>query len=243
MLKFLIPTAKEMKVPTESFPPLIPKLSQPIVEKMAELSVEQLAAAYKMNPEAALKELIRIREIHQNQAPTYPAYKLFNGLMYRFIKRDNLSPREKDYLINHTYITSSLYGVIPMDFPIAEHRLDFLTKIKIGSQSLKAYWRPHYDQLLSTENVYISLLSSEFEEVFSTDRRKLWISISFLEEKNGSQKSHSTISKKARGAFLTAAMEANCQKTRDLKSLEFNDFSYCDSQSTSKNYVYIKKEA
>lgn len=243
MLKFLIPTAKEMKVPTESFPPLIPKFSQPIIAMMAELTLEELASVYKIKPEAAQKELNRIREIHQNQALTYPAYKLFNGLMYRYIKRENLSKKEENYLTKRTYITSSLYGIIPMDFPIAEHRLDFQTKIKINGQNLKTYWRPRYDQFLSPEDVYISLLSSEFEDIFSTDKRKLWISITFLEEKDGIPKSHSTISKKARGAFLTAAMKANCQSSSQLKALKFNGFSYFSDLSNADHFVYIKKEA
>src|SRR3712207_8099630 len=80
------------------------------------------------------------------RSPAYPAYQLFNGLMYRHLKRDNLSKAQQDYLSKQVYITSSFYGIIPTDEKIAEHRHDFHTKVTINGQSLKHYWRPVYDQ-------------------------------------------------------------------------------------------------
>ncbi|EGJ27798.1 peroxide stress protein YaaA [Streptococcus porcinus] len=243
MLTFLIPTAKEMKIPKQSFPPNIPENSQAIIDQLASLSFKELAAAYKLKETATQKEFDRIQSIKKGQAPTYPAYQLFNGLMYRHLDREHLSQQEKNYLLTHTFITSSLYGVIPMDFPIAEHRLDFQTKLKINGKSLKHYWRNDYDHFLSDKKIVISLLSSEFEEVFSKDKNNLWISLLFLEEKAGNLKSHSTISKKGRGDFLKACAQNNCQDIKDLKNLAFKGFIYSEDQSNCHKLVYIKKEA
>ncbi|MGT2746434.1 hypothetical protein AT575_09410 [Streptococcus penaeicida] len=243
MLTYLIPSAKEMVIPNQEFPPSLPENSRAIIDQLASLTVEELAVAYKISPQAASKESDRIHAIHRDQAPTYPAYRLFNGLMYRHIERDNLTKKEEKYLINNTFITSSLYGIIPFDYPIAEHRLDFQTKVKVKQESLKSYWRPAYDQFLERKGPFISLLSSEFEDVFSPEKRQLWISVTFLEKKNGLLKSHSTISKKGRGDFLTAACKANCKTLKDLKKLEFSDFRFDDLESDTKHFVYIKKEA
>ena len=49
--------------------------------------------------------------------------------------------------------------------------------------------------------------------------------------------------KKARGAFLTACMENNCQTVDSLKSLVFAGFHYHPDLSTDHEFVYIKKEA
>ena len=43
-----------------------------------------------------------------------------------------------------------------------------------------------------------------------------------MEDRNGVHKTHSTISKKARGAFLTAVMQENCQTIYDLRKLSFD---------------------
>ena len=63
-----------------------------------------------------------------------------------------------------------------------------------------------------------------------------------MEEKAGQLKTHSTISKKARGAFLTACMATNCQTVDSLKSLVFSGFHYHPELSTDREFVYIKKE-
>ncbi|VTS26016.1 peroxide stress protein YaaA [Streptococcus pseudoporcinus] len=243
MLTFLIPTAKEMKIPKQSFPPNIPENSSAIIDQLASLSLKELAVAYKLKETATQKEFDRIQSIKKGQAPTYPAYQLFNGLMYRHFDREQLSQQEKNYLLTHTFITSSLYGIIPMDFPIAEHRLDFQTKLKIHGKSLKHYWRKDYDHFLKDKKIIISLLSTEFEEVFSKDKNNLWISLLFLEEKAGTLKSHSTISKKGRGDFLKACAQSNCQDIKDLKKLVFKGFSFSEEQSDRHKFVYIKKEA
>ena len=60
------------------------------------------------------------------------------------------------------------------------------------------------------------LLSSEFETVFSKEIQDRMVTFKFLEEKNGQLKVHSTISKKARGAFVTAfTREADYEGRRD----------------------------
>lgn len=243
MLTFLIPTAKEMAKPDLTIAPPFPDSSQPIVNHLLSLSESELCRAYHLKEEATEKEITRLQAINDGSASYYPAYQLFNGLMYRHIKRDALSRQENDYLLKHVYITSSMYGIIPMDYPIAEHRLDFQTKVKIEGQSLKHYWRPSYDQFITEDKVIVSLLSSEFEDVFSKFSRKLWISVRFMEEKNGQLKTHSTISKKARGAFITATMESNCQNKKDLEALVFKGFSLDINLSDDKLLTYIKKEA
>lgn len=78
---------------------------------MAELSLEELARAYSISIEAASKEAKRLKAIAQGQSSAYPAYQLFNGLMYRHLKRDNLSKDQQDYLSKQVYITSSFMAL------------------------------------------------------------------------------------------------------------------------------------
>lgn len=53
-------------------------------------------------------------------------------------------------------------------------------------------------------------------------------------------KTHSTISKKARGAFLTAVMEENCQTINDLRKLSFDEFNYREDLSSNNELVFVK---
>ena len=84
------------------------------------------------------------------------------------------------------------------------------------------------------------MLSSEFEDVFSPTLRKQLFTVSFMEDRNGVLKTHSTISKKARGAFLTAVMEENCQTVNDLRKLSFDEFNYREDLSSNNELVFVK---
>lgn len=240
MMKFLIPTAKEMTLTQASSPLPIPDKTQQIVNQLLQdTSLEHLAAFYKISPEKAKIEQEHLLALGNGTAKAYPAISLFNGLMYRSIDRQ-FSPRELAYLQQNVFITSALYGIIPADAPIAPHRLDFMTKLDIDGQTLKAFWRSDFDQFLTTKTTYISLLSSEFEAVFSKTYRDRLIHIQFAEEKKGQLKTHATISKKARGAFLSQAIKKQVSKVADLKTLSFDQFHYRPDLSTPQQLVFTK---
>ena len=230
MIRFLIPTAKEMKASKEVSSQKLSEKSAAILTEMAKLSTDELSTAYKIKPEQAEKEKQRWAAILSGEAKTY-----------RHIKRSDLSTCEKEFLDQQVFITSSFYGIIPAFYPIQEHRHDFHTKIKVNGQSLKNYWRAEYDQFLEESQVpVVSLLSSEFEDVFSPTLHKQLFTVSFMEDRNGVLKTHSTISKKARGAFLTAVMEENCQTINALRKLSFDEFNYREDLSSNNELVFVK---
>lgn len=137
-------------------------------------------------------------------------------------------------------ITSALYGVIPAFAPIAPHRLDFLMKLKFAGKSLKSHWQSAYEESVKGEELIFSLLSSEFETVFPKDIREKMVTFKFMEERDGKLKIHSTISKKSRGAFLTALMEGQVTSVEEIKKLSFAGFTYRDDLSSDKEMVFVK---
>ena len=137
-------------------------------------------------------------------------------------------------------ITSALYGVIPAFAPIAPHRLDFLMKLKIAGKNLKSHWQSAYEESVKGEELIFSLLSSEFETVFPKEIREKMVIFKFMEDRDGKLKVHSTISKKARGAFLTALMENQVTSVEEIKKLSFAGFTYRDDLSSDKEMVFVK---
>lgn len=242
-MKLLIPTAKEMNLDTlEKTGNPVSNETQEVIDALASLSLEELASLYKISIERASEEDQRIQALKSATAKTYPALRLFDGLMYRNIRRTDWTKEEEAYLQKHFLITSALYGVIPALAPIAPHRLDFLMKLKVQGKSLKTFWKAFYDKALQDEDLVISLLSSEFETVFSKEIQNRMVTFKFLEEKNGQLKVHSTISKKARGAFVTALLEKQITKVEEMKQLTFSGFAYQSELSTEKQLVFVKYE-
>ena len=240
-MKILIPTAKEMNTAILSLEakPLRSE-SQAVLDELARYSAQDLENFYKISFEKAQEEYDHIQALKNETTTNYPALHLFDGLMYRNIKRDNLTKAEQTYLEKHLMITSALYGVIPAFEPIAPHRLDFLMKLKVAGKSLKNHWQAAYEEAVVGEEVIISLLSSEFENVFPKEIREKMVTFKFMEERDGKLKIHSTISKKARGAFLTALMENQVTSVEEIKKLSFAGFNYREDLSSDKELAFVK---
>jgi cytoplasmic iron level regulating protein YaaA (DUF328/UPF0246 family) len=237
-MKILIPTAKEMNTDhpcIEALP--LREESQAVLDSLAHYSASELETFYKVSAEKAEEEYGHIQALKDHRAKHYPALKLFDGLMYRHIKRDGLTEAEQTYLENHVLITSALYGVVPALSPMAPHRLDFL---KVAGKTLKTHWKSAYDEALQDEDLLFSLLSSEFETVFSKEIREKVVTFKFMEDKAGQLKIHSTISKKARGAFLTALMEGQVTSVEEIKKLSFAGFHYREGLSSDKELSFVK---
>ena len=241
-MKILIPTAKEMNtsLPSIVATPLSEE-SQAVLDSLACYSASELESFYKVSAEKAEEEYAHIQALKDQSAKHYPALKLFDGLMYRHIKRDKLTEAEQAYLKDHVLITSALYGVVPALSPMAPHRLDFLMKLKVAGKTLKSHWRSAYDEALQEEDLIFSLLSSEFETVFSKEIREKMVTFKFMEDKADQLKIHSTISKKARGAFLTALIEGQVQTVDQARKLRFAGFEYRPDLSSNLELVFLKQ--
>ena len=241
-MKILIPTAKEMNIDhpcIEALP--LREESQVVLDSLAHYSASELESFYKVSAEKAEEEYAHIQALKDHRAKNYPALKLFDGLMYRHIKRDELTKAEQTYLENHVLITSALYGVVPALSPMAPHRLDFLMKLKVSGKTLKTHWKLAYDEAIEDEDLIFSLLSSEFETVFSKEIREKMVTFKFMEDKAGQLKIHSTISKKARGAFLTALIEGQVHTVEQARKLRFAGFDYRPDLSSDLELVFVKQ--
>ena len=241
-MKILMPTAKELNkkaTPQEALE--LSEKSNEIVAEFAKLSASDLAKVYKIKEDKAMEEFSRWQDIKNNTAKSYKALDLFNGLMYRNIDRDNFDEADKEYIEKNVFITTSLYGIIGAYDLIQEHRLDFLQNVKISGESLKNFWRTSYDESVKDEDIVVSLLSSEFEEVFSKNQKEKFIKVSFMEEKEGKLKVHSTISKKARGKFLTELVKNKISSIEEMKKIKFDGFEFSKEHSEEKVLAFIAK--
>ena len=241
-MKILIPTAKELnKKAQEANGELLGEKTKSIIDEFADKKPEELSKIYKIKEEKAQEEYVRWQKLANHTAKSYKALELFNGLMYRNISRDNFTEEDAEYIKKNVYITTALYGVINAYEAIHEHRLDFLQIVKIKDSSLKNLWREDYDRSVENDEVIISLLSSEFEEVFSKTIRDKFIKITFMEEKNGNLKTHSTISKKARGKFLSEIIKRKITNIREVETIKFDGFEYKSELSTENNLAFVAK--
>lgn len=240
-MKLLIPNAKELNTNLDNLPfqPLSAK-SQVILTVLRSMSVEELAKFYQLKVDRAELEADRWSRIAQGQAKLYPAWQLYDGLMYRYMQHRDLSELEEAYLRETVFITTGFYGAISLFEPIAPHRLDFQGNLKIGQEGLKQFWRNQYDSVVADDDVIVSLLSSEFEAVFSPDVQKHFVKIVFMEDRAGKLKIHSTISKKGRGRMVSEMARHQVQTVEEIKGLVIDDFHYRADLSESHKLVFVR---
>ncbi|HFI0256943.1 TPA: peroxide stress protein YaaA [Streptococcus suis] len=243
-MKIFLPNAKELNtnLDNQPFSPLS-AYSQPVGMRLASLSTADLANFYKISEERAQLEADRWERIRQGQAKSYPAFKLYDGLMYRYMNRYDLTGPEEAYLAEHVRIATGLYGLISPFELISPHRLDFQGNLEIEGKSLKQYWREQYDSLVEEDELLISLLSSEFEQVFSPRIQKKLVRIVFVEEKNGQYKVHSTISKKGRGRLVSLMAQEQITDLNELINLEFDGFHYAEHLSQLYKIVFVREKS
>ena len=241
-MKIILPNAKELNtnMDPQAFQDLSPESLQ-VLSELGSKDSQQLADFYKLPLERAELEKDRWTRIVHGQAKTYPAWLLYDGLMYRYMHRTDLSDQELSYMKDHVYIATGFYGLISPFSLIAPHRLDFQGSLKVMGKSLKQFWRPYYDACLQNEDVIISFASSEFEQVFSPEIQKRMVRVLFVEEKNGKRKIHSTISKKGRGRFLSWMAETNCVTLEQLKEARVDGFQFDAMASTDGQLCFVRK--
>ena len=243
-MKLLIASAKDMNEgAVKARNKDLSTKSRRIIEAFQAMSLEEMAAYYKIKPERALKEEERWNKLASGQAKTYPALCLYDGLMYRSIHRKGLTDAELDYIDQHVLIATALYGMIPAREPISPHRLDFLgpSLFGQGGPSLKSIWKQNYDQVLLSDDLIVSLLSDEFESVFSRPNRDKLIRAKFMELRQGIYKTHSTISKKGRGGFVSACCSQGVTELEDMRQLSFDGFEYRKELSSDNELVFVKE--
>lgn len=240
-MKILIPNAKELHTNQDAFPSQnLTPMSQTVLKTIREYAVDDLANFYKINSNKADQEWLRWKRLADGEAKTYHAWLLYDGLMYRYMKRTQVTEAERHYLDNHLRIATAFYGLIKPTDLIAPHRLDFQGNLKIGKTSLKQFWRKDYDKVVQDDDLIISLLSSEFEQVFSPDIRKRMIKIIFMENRASKLKIHSTISKKGRGHLVSLMAKKQIERLEDIKTLAFDGFSFSLEHSDDKTITFIR---
>ena len=63
-------------------------------------------------------------------------------------------------------------------------------KLKVAGKSLKSHWQLAYEESMKDQELIISLLSSEFENVFPKEIREKMVTFKFMEERDGKLKIH-----------------------------------------------------
>ena len=173
-----------------------------------------------------------------------PAISMYYGVSFKELNLEDYSEKSLEYLKNNLLILSALYGVSLAFDLLKKYRLDMT--MSIIDKGLYNFWKKdindYISNILSKDEVLLNLASGEFSKLI--DNKKIsMINIDFKEEKDGTYKSVSTYSKKARGQFLNYFIKNQIANLEDIKKIKLDGYSLNNALSDEKNFIFTRKNS
>lgn len=208
-----------------------------IIDELKKLKEEEIRKIYKISDKVAKEVLMYIEDFEKCE--TYRAIEMYNGLAFRSFDVTSLKEDERKYMDEHLKILSAFYGPLCPEELVRPYRLDFNTKLKVNGESLKNFWKEEYNNTFDSGEVILNLASNEFSRLLDRSKFKIY-EFEFFEKKDGKLKSHSTISKKARGKMLNYICKNKVTDYEKIKFFNLDEFKFDEDLSEEEKFVFIK---
>lgn len=209
-----------------------------VIEELKKLNSDELKKLYKISD----KVLSEVEDYIENfdKKESYRAIEMYSGLSFRTLDVTSLTEDDRKYLEDRLKILSAFYGPISPEKLIRPYRLDLNTKLKINGESLKNFWKKEFNNSFKDGEEILNIASKEFSDLLDRDRFKI-IDFEFFENKGGKLKSHSTISKKARGLMLRFLCVNKVVDAKDAKNFNLDGYEYKNDLSEEEKFVFVKE--
>lgn len=157
---------------------------------------------------------------------TKKALQLYTGVSY-----SQINYQHSDYIKDHIYILSALYGLVNGEDYIAPYRLDFLYK-NLSDLKLYEIWKPLITKAINKINpcYIIDACSQEFSKLLDVNNIKANIYQLNIISNN---KPSSVLLKQVRGQLVNSAIELKITKIKEFSKIKtdiINEVEVDDNQ-------------
>lgn len=240
-MKIIISPAKSFKknegIETNGL--LFPEKTKILVDKFKKYSMNEMGNLNRTNDKLTEKAYYDYQEFDFENLNN-PAIFAYDGLVFKQFNKDDFD--DFDYLNDHVYIISALYGLLKPLTGMADYRLYFDN----SDINLYEFWADDlYKELYKDSDLIINLASKEYTKTirpFLKDNDK-FISLSFKDDKDGKLRSYTAWMKQARGRMLKEIISKKIEDPEDIKKLVVNGYKYDPYNSTEDEYVYIRSHS
>lgn len=172
-----------------------------------------------------------------------PAISMYYGVSFKELELEDYSEKSLKYLKNNLLILSALYGASLAFDLLKKYRLDMT--MSITDKGLYNFWKKdvndYISNILNKDEILLNLASSEFSKLI--DNKKIsMINIDFKEE-DGTYKSISIYSKKARGKFLNYLVKNQVSNLEEITKIELDGYNINKDLSDEKNFIFTRKNS
>ena len=237
-MKIIISPAKSFRhfenIDTEEL--LFPEKTKILVDKIKKLSMNEMGNLNMTNDKLTEKAYYDYQEFDFRDLPN-PALFSYDGLVFKQFKMGDFE--DLDYLNDHVFIISALYGLVKPMTGIRDYRLYFDNT----RYDLYDFWKDDlYKKLYEDNDLVINLASKEYSKTIRPFLKKTdkFITIDFKEVRDGKLKSVVAYMKQARGAMLREIITRKIEDIDEIKKLDINGYTYDPYNSTDKCLTFVR---
>lgn len=237
-MKIIISPAKSFKhfenIDTEEL--LFPEKTKILVDKIKKLSMNEMGNLNMTNDKLTEKAYYDYQEFDFRDLSN-PALFSYDGLVFKQFKMEDFD--DLDYLNDHVYIISALYGLVKPMTGIRDYRLYFDNT----RYDLYEFWKDDlYKKLYEDNDLVINLASKEYSKTIRPFLKKTdkFITIDFKEVRDGKLKSVVAYMKQARGAMLREIITRKIEDIDEIKKLDINGYTYDPYNSKPDTLTFVR---
>ena len=232
-MKIIISPAKQMKpvdLNLEMSEPIFLNKANELVLHIQNLEYDTLKKYLNCSDTLALQAY----ELYQSfeQQETSPALLTYAGIQYQYMHSQVFDDSELDFLQNHLYILSALYGLLkPLD-EIRCYRLEMQAKIPFR---LYDFWKDDLARQIN-DPILLNLASEEYAKCIR--KYKKLIDVRFAEKHKDKYVEKGVYAKMARGAMVRFIAINRIENIEEIKNFKEFDYEYAPEMSHEFLYVF-----
>ena len=146
------------------------------------------------------------------------AIERYTGVVYEHLNWETLNKDAQNFLDNHIYIFSGLFGMVTPKTLIPDY------KLKMNVLSLQYHWSPIITEELKKEELIIDLLPQVHRKAYNKGDNVT--PIDFQVVKKGKKSAAGHFGKAVKGQFIRYIAENQITSTDDFGGFEYSGFKW-----------------
>ncbi len=187
-----------------------------VVRLLSLIEDEDLSSVYGTSEEKAMIFHRQNQDIFNSKCAY--AIERYTGVVYEHLNWESLNKSSQDFLDNHIYIFSGIFGMVTPKTLIPDY------KLKMNVLSLQYHWNPIITESLKDEDLIIDLLPQVHRKAYTKGDNV--ITIDFQVIKKGKKSAAGHFGKAVKGQLIRYIAENQITNIDDFSGFEYSGFKW-----------------
>jgi len=216
--------------------PIFQADTKKLVKQLKTLDIKHLKSSMNISDKVAVLTHQYYQHFGHDMQPAILSYY---GHQFKHIDVDAFSLKDLQYMNQHLYIMSGLYGLLkPLD-QISFYRLEMQDKT---ITNLYDFWTPKIKKYIDTYHkgeIFINLASKEYGQIIENLNHTY--TIEFYQLKNDKPYIHSMEAKRLRGLFTNHLIMYKIKSLDEIKNISIDNYTFNEKLSNNKLMLFTKE--